>query len=142
MERSPLKSRWAEFFFKIHDGLLFRRLILRDLYDHRLEFTVLADMIKLYCCCFVTSFMGLYILRKEAFYVRFLSTAGPFSVSLIYLQLFYEENLYYFKGLVNNQAGSIISLGLLNTLKLKRKSFNSFLISIIIEKNPWKSFVI
>ena len=108
MERSPLKSRWAEFFFKIHDGLLFRRLILRDLYDHRLEFTVLADMIKLYCCCFVTSFMGLYILRKEAFYVRFLSTAGPFSVSLIYLQLFYEENLYYFKGLENNQAGSII----------------------------------
>jgi hypothetical protein len=108
MSRSPLKSKWAEYFVKIHHGILLRRSILKELYNNSLEKEILVPMFKHYISCLLSSIMIYYITRKESFSIKFVLSAGSFGLSILYIQLYYEENLFYFKGLQDTKAGKII----------------------------------
>ncbi|OMJ79357.1 hypothetical protein SteCoe_20650 [Stentor coeruleus] len=108
MDRSPLKSPWAKKFMQIHESLLIRRHIIKELNEYKLEDTVLRPMAKYYFLCFVSSISFFYLLRKETLAIKFICSAGTFSLSFLYLQLYYEETFYYFKGLENSITGEII----------------------------------
>lgn len=108
MERSPIKSKWAGFLFRFHEGVFIRRKVLHKLYDKKLEKTVLFPMAKHYISCLLSSLFAFFVLRKEKGSVKFIAVSGTFSICFIYVQLWYEEKIFYFKGLEDTPAGEII----------------------------------
>lgn len=108
MDRSPIKSKWADFLFRFHEGVFIRRKVLHKLYDKRLEKTVLFPMAKHYVSCLLSSLFAFFVLRKEKGSVKFVAVSGTLSICFIYVQLWYEEKIFYFKGLEDTPAGEII----------------------------------
>jgi hypothetical protein len=64
----------------------------------------------------MSSISFFYLLRKETLPIKFLCSAGTFSLSFLYVQLYYEESFYYFKGLENSITGAIIRKNYINLL--------------------------
>ena len=116
MERSPLKSKWAEYFARIHKNFLVRRNIMKELHETELDKNLLIPMVKHYFSCFVSSAMIFYVFRNESKKLKFLLTVGSFSLTYIYIQMFHEENIFFFKGLEDTETGKIIRKNYIESL--------------------------
>jgi hypothetical protein len=108
MDRTPIRSKWADFFIRFHKGVFFRRQIIKELSKEKLEATVLKPMAKYYVACLLCP-MGLWrIIRQERLAIKIAWCGALMSLSFLYIQIWFEEALFYFKGLENTRTGEII----------------------------------
>lgn len=116
MERTPIRSSFASKFLKFHEGVIIRRNIVTELNSHSLQYTVLQPMIKYYAACLIASGSLYKILKKESLSIRFVCSSGLFSLSFLYLQIYYEEKVFLYKGLEDSLSGEIIRRGYISNL--------------------------
>ena len=149
MERSPLKSKWAEVFYRFHQGMILRKQILRKLFDKKLENDILVPMGKHYVSCLVSTIGVFYLTRKERLAFKFVASAVTFSTFFIYITFSYEENLFYFKGLEDTKTGEIIrenylashpSSWLCKDFSIKQNQYQTYHTKYHYRENPMEKF--
>lgn len=108
MERTPIKSRWLSYLVSLHEDMLLRRQIEKELRLNPDCKSLYKELYPYYLLTFCLPFFSLYIVRKEQFLVKLIACSGIFSISYINVKLRLERDLFLRNGFTHTPTGRVI----------------------------------
>jgi hypothetical protein len=108
MERTPIKSRWLSYAISLHEDMLLRRQIEKELRSKPDCRSVYMEMYPYYLLTFTIPLYSLYILRKEPLMIKCIAFSGIFSMSYINTKLRLERDMFYRRGFTQTPTGKVI----------------------------------